>query len=41
MLENADKKELLRLARNTLDTYLDRGSVPEYKTDRSVMIEIR
>ena len=39
MLENADKKELLRLARNTLDTYLDRGSVPEYKTDRSVMIE--
>jgi AmmeMemoRadiSam system protein A len=39
MLNDSDRKELLNLARTTLGSYLDQRSVPEFKTDRSGLME--
>jgi uncharacterized protein len=36
---DADKVELLKLARTTLETYLKNGSIPAYQTSRVALLE--
>ncbi len=39
MLDETDKTELLNLARKTLKAYFDRRSTPDFKTDRSGLLD--
>ena len=38
---DSDKKELLKIARRTLEDYLSRGKVPEFKVDSEILKEKR
>jgi AmmeMemoRadiSam system protein A len=39
MLEDTDKKELLRLARNTLEGYITAKEMPAYRTSSTALLE--
>ncbi len=41
MLDDSDKSELLRLARNTLDTYFSQNRLPDYHTTRPQLLQRR